>query len=350
MNDLNAPIDPLFLDETFDCAGRAGVDATRIVKDVLPTQRGPVSLRDYGHIWFALAREMQDELLGATPFPLRPGGFALMCHSILGAPTPGRALRRALWFLRVVTGIPEAGLSTRNGLTTVTLPLGTSVASPFACRTLLIVLLGPIGWLARRPIPLVQVSFPGPPPMGESAYFRLFGTPVTFDAPALQVSVPAAYLETRINRTEAALKRYLKQAPGNLLVGYHGADDLTGQIRALLSDMTARDWPDFEGVVARFGMSSSTLRRQLRAEGTSYREITAALQLARAKHLLRDSDLPVAAIADLLNYAEPSAFFRAFRLRTGTTPAQYRDTRRASRPTVDADSNPVPTDEPDAAR
>lgn len=323
MADLNSPIDPLFVDELSDCARHAGLDIVPVLTAVRP-KGGALTLRQYGEAWFRLAREMGDEMLGTTPAPLRPGGFALMCHTILGAPDPGQALRRALWFMHVVTGLPEAGLTTRNGLATLTFAAGAPPSSAFAYRTLLIVLLGPLCWLARRPIPLAEVRFPGLPPAKANAYARLFGTPVSFGAPALSISFAAAHLNLPITRNEAALKRYLKQAPANLLVGYHGSDDLTGQIRAILTALPARDWPDFAALAPRFGMSESTLRRQLRAEGSSFREITATLQLTRAKRLLREGRLSIAEISDSLNYAEPSAFFRAFRIATGTTPARSR--------------------------
>ncbi|WP_240637800.1 AraC family transcriptional regulator [Paracoccus aestuarii] len=337
MGNLDSAIDPLFVEEISDCAGRAGLDVAQIIRDVQPAA-GPLTLNQYGQVWFSLARMMGDEMIGTMPYPLRPGGFALMCHTILAAPELRTALRRALWFMHVVTGLPEAALSTRNDMATVTVP---GPVSAFACRTLLIVLLGPVCWLARRPIPLTEVAFPCAQPAKANAYSRLFGTPVSFQARALQVSFAATYLDLPVNRSEAALKRYLKQAPANLLVGYHGTDDLTGRIRAMLAARPTGDWPDFEDMAALYGMSVSTLRRQLRAEGSSYRDIAAALQLARAKRMLGEGQLSVAAIAEALNYAEPSAFFRAFRIATGTTPARYRQNLRRP-PTVSDRNRQIP--------
>ncbi len=129
MADLNSPIDPLFVDELSDCARHAGLDIVPVLTAVRP-KGGALTLRQYGEAWFRLAREMGDEMLGTTPAPLRPGGFALMCHTILGAPDPGHALRRALWFMHVVTGLPEAGLTTRNGLATLTFAAGAPHPAP----------------------------------------------------------------------------------------------------------------------------------------------------------------------------------------------------------------------------
>lgn len=322
MSNLDAAISTVFIDEAFTCARRAGLNAAPIAHSIAPD--GPMTLAQYGEFWFALAQEMQDEMLGMTTHPMRPGSFALICHAIRGTPTLGKALERALWALAVMVGSPQGTVTLRNGQAWISFTDDGPPASAFAYRTLLIVLLGPICWLARRRLPLMQVTFRCAAPEGAEAYSQLFGTQVQFDAPATQVVIDAAHLALPINRSEAALKRYLKQAPGNLLVGYRGTDDTVGQVRTLLNRQPSRDWPDFDSLARHFRMSPSTLRRQFKEQGASYRGLKSQLRAARAKQLLTETDTPVAEVADLLGYAEPSAFFRAFQGWTGTSPAQFR--------------------------
>ncbi|MBU3000838.1 AraC family transcriptional regulator [Roseovarius nubinhibens] len=326
MSDLNAPVSPVFINEAFDCARRAGLDAVPIARQIAPD--GRMTLAQYGAFWFALAQAMQDEMLGMTAHPMRPGSFALLCHAIRGAPSLGKALERALWALDVMVGAPRGKVSVRNAQACITFADDGPPASAFAYRTLLIVLLGPLSWLARRRLPLVQVAFRCAAPEGAAAYSRLFGTQVQFDAPETQLVIDAAHLTLPVTRSEAALKRYLKQAPGNLLVGYRGMDDVTGQVRALLSRTSPQDWPDFDRLARQFRMSPSTLRRQFKDQGASFRQLTSELRATRARDLLAKTDIPVAEVADLMGYAEPSAFFRAFREWTGCSPAQYRNRQR----------------------
>jgi AraC-like DNA-binding protein len=326
MSKLDAPISAVFIEEAFACARRAGLDAAPIARRIAPA--GQMTLAQYGEFWFAFAQEMQDEMLGMTTHPMRPGSFALMCHAIRGAPTLGKALERALWALTMMVESPRGTVAVRNGQACIALADDGPPASAFAYRTLLIVLLGPIFWLARRRLPLMRVTFRCAAPEGAEAYSRLFGTQVQFDAPATQVVIDAAHLALPVNRSEAALKRYLKQAPGNLLVGYRGTDDTVGQVRTLLTRQPARDWPDFDSLARHFHMSPSTLRRQFKDQGASYRELKSELRETRAKQLLAETDTPVAEVADLLGYAEPSAFFRAFQGWAGTSPAQFRASTR----------------------
>ncbi|MFU1478624.1 AraC family transcriptional regulator [Roseovarius sp. C7] len=329
MSKLDAPIAEIFIDEAFACARSVALDAAPIARRIAPN--GQMTLAQYGEFWFALAQDMQDEMLGMTTHPMRPGSFALMCHAIRGAPTLGKALERALWALCLMTGAPRGKLILRNGQACISFADDGPPATAFAYRTLLIVLLGPICWLARRRLPLIQVAFRCAAPEGAEAYSRLFGTQVRFGAASTQVVIDAAHLALPINRSEAALKRYLKQAPGNLLVGYRGTDDTVGQVRALLTRQPPRDWPDFDSLARQFRMSPSTLRRQFKDQGESYRGLKSELRAARAKHLLAETDTSVAEVADLLGYAEPSAFFRAFQGWVATSPAQYRASIRQGR-------------------
>jgi AraC-like DNA-binding protein len=71
-------------------------------------------------------------------------------------------------------------------------------------------------------------------------------------------------------------------------------------------------------------MSSRTLSRKLREEGTSFAEILDQLRAALAKRYLHDEKLPVSEIAWLLGYREVSSLTHAFKRWTGVTPRRFR--------------------------
>ncbi len=66
------------------------------------------------------------------------------------------------------------------------------------------------------------------------------------------------------------------------------------------------------------------MRRRLAREGTGYHEVIAAARQELAQQLLRETPLPLAAIAAALGYADAPAFVRAFRAWAGCTPGQWR--------------------------
>ena len=70
-----------------------------------------------------------------------------------------------------------------------------------------------------------------------------------------------------------------------------------------------------------------TLYRRLDAFGVGFRELVDEGRFEIARQMLGDSAMDVSQIAALLDYADASAFTRAFRRWSGTTPARWRATR-----------------------
>jgi transcriptional regulator GlxA family with amidase domain len=73
----------------------------------------------------------------------------------------------------------------------------------------------------------------------------------------------------------------------------------------------------------------ATSRRQLQRcftehAGESFRTTLSRIRAERAAELLRGTDLPIAAIARRVGYAEPAQFAKAFRRHVGVVPSAYR--------------------------
>jgi AraC-like DNA-binding protein len=72
------------------------------------------------------------------------------------------------------------------------------------------------------------------------------------------------------------------------------------------------------------GMSGKKLQRLLAAEATSFSAVLAEVRRDRATQMLRETDIMVADIARLLDYAMVGAFTNAFTQWTGVSPTLYR--------------------------
>jgi AraC-like DNA-binding protein len=71
-------------------------------------------------------------------------------------------------------------------------------------------------------------------------------------------------------------------------------------------------------------MSERSIQRSLTEESTSYREIVDEVRKGLALSHLSRPGTTAADVAFLLGFSEPSAFTRAFRRWTGTSPTQFR--------------------------
>ena len=72
------------------------------------------------------------------------------------------------------------------------------------------------------------------------------------------------------------------------------------------------------------GMSARTTQRRLREEGTSYAELLETVRRELAMRYLEREEKTAGEIAALLGYGDTSAFHRAFRKWSGTSPRAYR--------------------------
>ena len=70
-------------------------------------------------------------------------------------------------------------------------------------------------------------------------------------------------------------------------------------------------------------MSSSFAQLMLRVFRT-VKEATALSRIDTAQHLLRVTDKSIEEICSLVGYSDTAAFYKAFKLHTGTTPFKYR--------------------------
>ena len=79
-----------------------------------------------------------------------------------------------------------------------------------------------------------------------------------------------------------------------------------------------------DSVAESLGMSSTTLRRRLRADHTCYQFLLDRARQYRCEQLLRKMWLPGKCLADELGYLEVNSFYRAFRRWTGFSYSEYK--------------------------
>lgn len=142
------------------------------------------------------------------------------------------------------------------------------------------------------------------------------GDAVTILFPREWLGIPGLYADEGMNRLSIGRCRDLRDR-----ICRRSALEI-----ALRQELLARHgrMPGLEALARSRHLSSRTLIRRLRGQGTSYRRLAAEVQAGLAADLLRNTDLPVAEIAERLGFADPANFGRAFRSWFGTTPGRYR--------------------------
>jgi AraC-like DNA-binding protein len=158
------------------------------------------------------------------------------------------------------------------------------------------------------------------------APFRsFFRAPVRFDADQNALVIPAESLQRPLPLVQPELRRLLASRIAALEHQY--SDQFPEQVRSILRTALLSNHGSAEQVAALLSMHSRTLHRRLAASGTNFRALVDETRFAIARQLLEDTDSDVGHVADVLDYADASAFTRAFRRWSGTTPAAWRHER-----------------------
>ncbi|WP_406859110.1 AraC family transcriptional regulator [Streptomyces sp. HUAS MG47] len=301
-----------------------------IAPELLDRDRARVTAACFSRLVRALWATMEDELVGFGPLPSKVGTFATMGHVVVHGSTDLRsAIRRAQGFYALFPAGPrfrlvepadaddETGARVEFDVSDYDDPLH------FGAETTLAVAHRFAGWLLRRRLPLrrVELAYPAPPHVRE--YDLLFGAPCRFGAARTAVVFDRALLDEPVVRDAADLKVFLRRAPFDILARVDYGGTLTARVRRLLGRALPGALPGPEEIAGRLSVSPQTLRRRLAAEGTSFQQIRDQLRRDHAVSVLARGTASIEELSHRLGFSEPSAFHRAFRRWTGSTPRAY---------------------------
>jgi AraC-like DNA-binding protein len=319
-------------------AHRLGIDTVpllqgaRIPPLLLGDDRARVTPEQFSRLIRALHQATGDEFLGLGTAPSRRGTFAMMCYASLGCRDLGAALDRAFRFYRLFPGGPDLALERGTGeaMFVVRSELPHDV-DHFLSECLVVIWHRLSSWLVGRQIPLLRAEFayPAPEPPHRDEYDLLFDCPLRFGADRTSAALDARWLAAPVVQDEPSLEELLRRAPVGLL-SRHGYGTTVDEhvrlvlVRALRGGAGTARLPEVAEVAARLAVSPATLRRRLQQEGTSFQQLKDAVRRDAAIAGLAEGREPIAELAARLGFSEDTAFHRAFRRWTGTTPGAYR--------------------------
>ena len=300
---LDAGIEPSLLDQ----------DAARVTPD------------QYVALFRLLMDRLDDEFLGLLSRPLRRGSFALMLRSMLGTATLAHALRRLIATVRLLQDDIELALVKEGALVGLRVVfLDAEVAHrTFLHELLLRVYWRLIAWLHGGRLRPVRFDFAFAAPLHAGEYAKVFPGAVAFDQAHTTVWFEAASLALPMLRDESAMRAFLAQAPGIVIVPRRSDHAVSARVRAHLQALRPA-WPDLAATAAALNLSTSTLQRHLATEGVNFQSVKDQLRLDAAIVRLNTSTVPLTTLALELGFADSPAFQRAFKQWTGSPPGAYR--------------------------
>lgn len=298
---------------------RAGIAETLLAD---PLAR--VTAEQYTRLVQVLWDTLDDEYMGFGSVPSPRGSFATMGLLTVHCADLSAALVRAWGFYRLFPGSPDGQLVDTGRL--IRFELRTDDFDDpdhFMVESLLVLWHRFAGWLIGHRIPLQRTDFQYPKPAHAAEYPLMFGCQPNFAQPSTSLTFDRRYLELPVVQNESSLHRFLRHSPADLFSRRDYQPSLTEQVRRIVSRALGAGASP-ESVAARLDMSEATLRRRLRAEGTSFREVRDDLLRDESVASLVRGTETVEELARRLGFSDASAFHRAFKRWTGRNPGAYR--------------------------
>lgn len=180
-------------------------------------------------------------------------------------------------------------------------------------------------WLVGEPFGPRKVEFTHGAPGNAAEYEEFFGCPAVFGASRNGLHYSGEVLAMPVPNASEELLLLLAERADRLLANLSQSSAIAARIATLLATQLNNAVPDRSLIASQLGMSQRTLQRRLKDEGTSYQAVLDNTRHYMALELLRNTQIPLSRIAGQLGFAEPSAFYRAFKKWQGVTPGQYRE-------------------------
>lgn len=174
-----------------------------------------------------------------------------------------------------------------------------------------------------RPLELQEVLLPHDGAPRPEAYREHFGCDVAFKAEDARLYFDSELLDLPLPQSDPESTRHLQQQCQMLIAKLSRHTNFVDEVRMLILERPAY-FPDISYVAEKLGMSTRTLRRRLKEQGGSYRELLDEARYGLAREYLAGTELPMDEISRLVGYTEPGSFSHAFRRWSGESPSAWR--------------------------
>jgi AraC-like DNA-binding protein len=161
-------------------------------------------------------------------------------------------------------------------------------------------------------------------PTDAREYARVFQARVRYNAEHNALVFKREILDAPIQHANVDLWPAFEQQLQSDLTKLAELDGLKARVKQLLAERIGQSSVGLADTARALHMSESTLRRRLAEEGTTYSDLLEELRRELALRHVHDRRLAVGEIAFLLGFATQSAFGKAFRRWSGSSPLEYR--------------------------
>lgn len=314
---------------------RAGLDSRDLFAElgldygVLADPDGRIAQDDMTRLWRRAVERSGDPSIGLNLAQVtHPGCLHVVGYALMASRTLKEGLERLVRYQRIIAEGADLRLCREGGAYALALTVhgDTLTASRQAGEASLAGCLAFCRWLAGDALHPLEVQFRDEPPASQQRYAQLFQAPLRFGRPDYRLVFAAEDLERPLPTANEALAQLHDRFAGDYLARFAG-NPTTHRARQVLCRLLPGGEPRREAVAQALHLSERTLQRRLQEEGSSFQQLLDETRKELAGQYLAQADMALLEIAYLLGFADPSAFFRAFKRWYRLTPGEYRALR-----------------------
>lgn len=168
----------------------------------------------------------------------------------------------------------------------------------------------------------VQVCFKHRPPRDPRPHKAFFATTVDFNSEFNGIVCNTTDLQTPLAGENPEMARFARQYLDRALSGRHQSTKAT--VQQLIAALLPGGRCTSQQVAQHLGVDRRTVHRHLAREGETFASLLQSVRAELVVRQVRDSDLPLAEVAQLLGFAAPAAFSHWFRHTFGRSVTQWR--------------------------
>jgi AraC-like DNA-binding protein len=178
----------------------------------------------------------------------------------------------------------------------------------------------------KKPFKLTEMKFACKKPTKIAGFRKFFDCPLSFGNEVNQLIMPLDVADDPIPQSNRRLAKLHDEIMDRYLVEM-GREDIVGRVRTGIMRQLPAGNVTMDSVSASLQHSSRTLRRRLKKENVSFKQLMTHVRKELVGQYMSDRSLMLSQISFMLGYSELSAFSRAYKRWFGVSPSLARNTR-----------------------